>query len=77
MLSAETILQEAKALAPYMIELRRDIHAHPELGRQETRTQALVLRELEKMGIEAQPIADTGAAIIGMGMLLHELKKLK
>jgi len=25
----------------------------------------------------AQPIADTGAAIIGMGMLLHELKKLK
>ena len=60
MLSAETILQEAKALAPYMIELRRDIHAHPELGRQETRTQALVLRELEKMGIEAQPIADTG-----------------
>lgn len=60
MLTAETILQEAKALAPYMIELRRDIHAHPELGRQEFRTQALVLRELEAMGIEAAPIADTG-----------------
>ena len=60
MLSAETILQEAKALAPYMTELRRDIHAHPELGRGETRTQALVLRELEAMGIECAPIADTG-----------------
>ena len=60
MLSAETILQEAKALAPYMTELRRDIHAHPELGRNEYRTQALVLAELEKMGIECTPIADTG-----------------
>ena len=60
MLSAETILQEAKALAPYMTELRRDIHAHPEMGRNEYRTQALVLAELEKMGIECTPIADTG-----------------
>ena len=25
----------------------------------------------------AQPIADTGAAIIGLAMLWHELKKLK
>ena len=60
MLSAETILQEAKNLSEYMIALRRDIHAHPELGRQEYRTQALVIKELEAMGIEATPIADTG-----------------
>ena len=60
MLSAETILQEAKNLSEYMIALRRDIHAHPELGRQEYRTQALVIKELEAMGIVATPIADTG-----------------
>ena len=60
MLTAEMILQEAKNLSEYMIALRRDIHTHPEMGRHETRTQALVIRELEAMGIECAPIADTG-----------------
>ena len=60
MLTPEIILQEAKNLSDYMTEIRRDIHAHPELGRQETRTQALILKELEAMGIEARPCADTG-----------------
>ena len=31
MLSAETILQEAKNLSEYMIALRRDIHAQDEI----------------------------------------------
>lgn len=60
MLTSEIILQEAKALSDYMIAVRRDIHAHPELGGKETRTQALILRELEAMGIECAPCADTG-----------------
>ena len=60
MLTPETILQVAKNLSDYMTGIRRDIHAHPELGRQETRTQALILKELEAMGIEARPCADTG-----------------
>lgn len=60
MLTSETILREARALLPYMTAIRRDIHAHPELGRQEHRTQALILRELEAMGIEARKCADTG-----------------
>ena len=35
-------------------------------------------RFLELKGVfMAQPIADTGAAFIGLAMLLHELKKLK
>ena len=55
-----TILQEAKALLPYMQEVFYKIHSHPELGQREFQTQALVLAELEKMGIEATPIADTG-----------------
>lgn len=32
--------------------IRRDIHAHPELGMQEVRTSALIRRELEKMGMD-------------------------
>ena len=59
-MTPEIILQEAKALSDYMIAVRRDIHAHPELGGKETRTQALILKELEAMGIECAPCADTG-----------------
>jgi len=54
------ILQEAKALLPYMKDIFYQIHSHPERGRQEFQTQKLVLEELEKLGIEATPIADTG-----------------
>ena len=64
MLTPETILQEAKALSDYMTDIRRDIHAHPELGRQEKRTQAVILRELQAMGVEAKPIAGTG--VVGL-----------
>ena len=53
-------LAEAKAIAPYLEEIYKQLHSHPELGRQEYQTQALILAELEKMGIEATPIADTG-----------------
>ncbi len=60
MITSEQILQEAKALAGYMTDIRRDIHQHPELGRQEKRTQGIILRELEAMGVEARPCADTG-----------------
>ena len=35
-----------------LVSLRRDIHAHPELGMHETRTSALIRRELEKMGVD-------------------------
>jgi len=54
------ILQEAKVIQPYMQDVFYKIHSNPELGRQEFKTQALILKELEKMGIEAKPIADTG-----------------
>ena len=47
--------------------IRRDIHAHPELGMQEVRTSALIRRELEKMGMDEiqQPLP---TAVVG---LLH------
>ena len=53
-------LAEAKAIAPYLEEVYTHLHRHPELGRQEYETQAFILKELEKMGIEARKIADTG-----------------
>ena len=71
MLTPEIILQEAKNLSDYMIAIRRDIHAHPELGRDEYRTQALVIRELEAMGIEARPIAEIMGVLCTTLFFLH------
>jgi amidohydrolase len=44
------MLERAKALAPELVRLRRDIHAHPELSFQETRTAALVADTLQEVG---------------------------
>jgi len=38
-----------KSAEPWMIDIRRDIHAHPELGFDTTRTAALVARELREL----------------------------
>lgn len=44
--------QRAEAIFPELVALRRDIHAHPELGMQEVRTSALIREELKKMGMD-------------------------
>ena len=60
-------LREAKALAPYMEEIFYHLHRHPELSGQEFETQKFILAELEKLGIEAHRIADTGVVGIIRG----------
>lgn len=41
-------------LTPELISIRRDIHRHPELGLQETRTSALVANYFRKLGLEVR-----------------------
>jgi amidohydrolase len=53
--------------------LRRDIHRHPELGMQESRTAALVAETLEKLEIEVQ----TGVAGTGVVGLLRGVDERK
>jgi len=51
----------AKNVESKVIDCRRDIHQHPELGNRETRTSKLVADRLKVLGIEVRtPIAHTG-----------------
>jgi amidohydrolase len=51
-----------------VIETRRDIHQHPELGNRETRTQKLIVDRLKALDIEIRtPIAHTGVVGILRG----------
>ncbi len=50
-------------LAPFaeeILDFRRDLHAHPELGRCERRTTARLLERLEAAGLRPEPLAGTG-----------------
>ena len=42
----------AREAEPGLIEIRRDLHAHPELAFEEHRTASLIARELGRLGIE-------------------------
>jgi amidohydrolase len=60
----------AEAMTPRLVETRRDIHRHPELGNRETRTGQLVADRLRALGLEVRyPVARTGVLGILRGGL--------
>jgi amidohydrolase len=63
----QDFLSEAQSLFEYTRSLRRDFHAHPEIGFHEVRTSGIVAGELKKLGLEIQ----TGIAGTGVSALLH------
>jgi amidohydrolase len=48
------------ALEPELVELRRDLHAHPELAWQEERTSAVVADRLSAAGLDVQLLPKSG-----------------
>lgn len=59
------VLEKAEKLKDKLINIRRDIHAHPEIGLHETRTAKIVAEKLKQYGIEVQEhIGGTG--VIGI-----------
>ena len=55
------VIDRIAAFAPELTELRRDFHAHPEIGFQEVRTSGIVANLLTKWGIETHTgIGKTG-----------------
>jgi amidohydrolase len=62
------VRERAAAVEPKLIAWRHDIHQHPELGDQETRTSALVAEHLRKLGLEVRTgVARTGVVGILKG----------
>jgi amidohydrolase len=49
---ANALLNQTRVLQPELIAIRRDIHAHPEIGMDEHRTSALVATKLRAWGLE-------------------------
>jgi amidohydrolase len=55
-------------IVPKLIAIRHDLHRHPELGNRETRTAAVVARELRRLGLEVRTgVAKTGVVGILRG----------
>jgi amidohydrolase len=64
----QEIRQRAAQIEDKLIAWRRDIHEHPELGEQETRTAALVAQHLGNLGLEVKTgVARTGVVAILKG----------
>src|SRR4029453_16600161 len=60
-MSADTLQKEARELAGRTIEIRRDLHAHPEVGFRETATAGRISEALSELGIEHRTgVAQTG-----------------
>ena len=51
---------------PELTAIRRDIHAHPEIGFQETRTAALVAKRLRAWGVDQVETGIGGTGVVGV-----------
>src|ERR1700751_2092019 len=60
-LPTHALIADLKTYEPELIAIRRDIHRHPEVGFEETRTAALVAERLRAWGLDVtEGIAKTG-----------------
>jgi IAA-amino acid hydrolase len=65
----QKIKDESKSISDWIINIRRELHEHPELMYEEFKTSELIRRELDKLKIPYKhPVAETGVlASIGNG----------
>jgi amidohydrolase len=66
-LECPDFLGKARQIKPWLIEVRKDLHRHPELGFEEARTSGKVKECLRAEGIEFKEMAKTGVCAIIRG----------
>ena len=67
MLTAKELLGRAQALEPQLVEWRRTLHRHPEVGFDLTQTKALVKKALTEMGYEPKNCGKAGVIALAGG----------
>ena len=67
--SKMTILEQAKKEEPYLVELRRYFHEHPELSLKEYHTAERIEEELDKLHIPHRRVGETGVYAVVCGTL--------
>lgn len=60
---APTLLRVVDDLVPELVDLRRDLHAHPELGFQEHRTTAVLRERVIAAGLTPTDVGETGLVV--------------
>ena len=60
----EQILARAKELQPELLDIRRDLHRHPETGFDLTYTKEKVRQELIRMGYEPEDCGKAGLVVL-------------
>ncbi len=67
MSSAEDILERARSIQDWIVDIRRRLHRHPELMYEEVETSRVVRETLDSLGIAYRwPVAETGVvALVG------------
>jgi amidohydrolase len=74
----DAIDRAARGVERRVIEWRRDLHAHPELGNREQRTAALVAKHLEGLGLEVRTgVAHTGVVAVLKGSTARPVVALR
>ncbi|MBR2540174.1 MAG: amidohydrolase [Mogibacterium sp.] len=67
-----SFLEKANGIMDEIVAIRRDIHAHPELGHKEVRTSALIREKLETYGVdEIQSLTETSVVAVIKGKKGH------
>ncbi|MCF7701362.1 M20 aminoacylase family protein [Loktanella sp. M215] len=61
-----SIIPKIDAFAPDLTAIRQDLHAHPELGFEETRTAAIVAEKLRAYGVDEVHEGIGGTGVVGL-----------
>ncbi|NLG25307.1 MAG: amidohydrolase, partial [Clostridiales bacterium] len=59
----QALLRRAQAVAPWAVDMRRQLHRVPEIANREFKTQALMVRALDELGIEHR---EAGTGVLGL-----------